>query len=833
MRIPISWLGEFVELNPELTPEQAHADFVSVGFEEEAIHSSGVTGPVVLGRVLEFTPEPQSNGKTINWCQVQVGSDASDVRGIVCGAHNFAVGDLVVACLPGAVLSGDFEIAARKTYGHISDGMLASARELGLGDDHDGILLMNDVASHLELGTDLKSLLGLDEWAVEINVTPDRGYAFSIRGAAREYALATKAAFTDPISRVTVAEPSGFSVTIADDAPIRDTPGCEVFVTRVVRGVDLSRETPKWMSTRLALAGIRSISLPVDITNYVMLETGNPIHGYDLDTLNGGLTVRRARAGEQLVTLDGVERTLHPEDLVIADDSGAIGLAGVMGGQKTEISDRTSDILVEVAVFDQVSIARSARRHKLGSEASKRYERGVDPNVAPYAAQRVVDLLVELGGGTADTLGSALLATVQNEPMVVPLAAFEALTGVPYTPAEIVEALQAVGVQVSERGEELELTAPSWRPDLTFTAAFVEEVARVLGYDRIPSVVPVAPPGRGFTRAQKLRRRVANALAAAGLTEVQSYPFVSSADNEQFGLLGQPQTAVTLSNALDAERAQMRQSLLPGLLEAAHRNVSRGLVDLALFEVGMVFAATTDLGTESIPPLAQRPSDRVLEQLNASLPAQPRMIAGLFTGAMVQREPGVEARFADWSDAVEAARTVAWALPIELELQQSEHPAMHPGRTAALVLRTEQGEQVLGYAGELAPSVTAAAHLPSRTAVFELNLDELIAHARREPQVGNISGYPAATQDLSLLVPRDVAVARVSQVLRENCGELLEELRLVDDYSGAGVPENLRSLTFALRFRAHDRTLTAAEANEAKMAGVNAAISQLKAQFRE
>lgn len=843
MRVPLSWLGEFVELDADVSAEQVHADLVSVGFEEEDIHGFDVTGPIVVGEVLEQTPEEQSNGKTINWCQVRVAPEGqlaadggADVRGIVCGAHNFGPGDKVVVTLPGAVLPGGFSIAARKTYGHVSDGMIASARELSLGDDHDGIIVLSRLGLDPEVGADAKKLLGLDEVAVEINVTPDRGYAFSLRGVAREYALATGRAFTDPAHQVTIAAPSGFSFALADDAPIRGRDGASVFVTRLVRGVDAKRPTPAWMVARLQLAGIRSISLAVDITNYVMLELGNPIHGYDFDKLSGGITVRRATAGETLTTLDGKERALNTEDLVITDESGAIGLAGVMGGASTEMSLETRNILVEAAIFDPVSIARTARRHKLPSEASKRFERGVDPEVSRAAAQRVVDLLVELGGGTADSVGSEFLNAEAPVALALGKTAASELIGVDYTDAEVSSALQAIGASVVDEGNTWLVTPPSWRPDLSYEAALIEEVARIVGYDRIPSIVPVAPPGRGYTREQRLRRRAANALAAS-FVEVQNYPFVTPTDNALFGttIAGQEVASVRIANPLDAQVPLLRRSLIPGLIGAAARNVSRGFTDLALFEAGSVFVPTASavMGTDVVPPLAARPAAEVLAELNASLPHQPRHIAALLVGEAIAKQPGEVAREFDWADAIDAVRAVAASVAAEIEVRQGSHQAFHPGRTAEIFV-TVDGETVsAGFAGELLPVIAADAHLPGRVAVAELNLDVLIEAGRRETKYRNISTQPAATQDLSLLVKLEVAAGDVLELLRTTCGELLEDVVLVDDYRGNGVEAGKRSLTFALRFRADDRTLTAAEASEAKMAGVAAAQKAFGAQIRD
>ncbi|MBO9579071.1 MAG: phenylalanine--tRNA ligase subunit beta, partial [Microbacteriaceae bacterium] len=672
MRIPVSWLGEVVDLPEDVTLDHLHEALVRVGFEEETVHAFGVTGPVVAGRVLSKEPEPQSNGKTINWCQVDVGE--AEPRGIVCGAHNFEAGDLVAVTLPGAVLPGPtpeqpFLIAARKTYGHTSDGMIASERELGLGDDHGGIIVLTRRGIDVAPGTDLMPILGLADAAVEINVTPDRGYALSIRGVGREYSHSTGAAYRDPALEAGLVEraaafaatqlvepvelveqaepvepvgtgapdrpasPSRFPIVLADGAPIRGNVGCDAFTARVVRGVDMTRPTPAWMVARLRLAGVRSISLPVDVTNYVMLELGQPTHAYDLATLRGGITVRRAREGERLTTLDGQDRALHAEDLLIADESGPIGLAGVMGGGPTEVTDATTDVLVEAAHFDPVSIARTARRHKLWSEASKRFERGVDPAVGEAAAQRVVDLLVELAGGVADDAAGGLVrAGGTRHAIQLPTGYVDGLVGADYTDEEVQHALAAVGCLIDASSTaSLSVTPPSWRPDLRTKADLAEEVARVVGYDRIPAALPIAPPGRGLTEAQRLRRSAAAVLAGAGLTEVLSYPFTAEADAERW-TPGRP--AMRLANALDGALPFLRTSLWPGLVAAARRNLARGLTDLAVYEIGRVFLPEPGVGygSDELPGIDGRPSDAELEALYASVPPQPWHVGALFLG---------------------------------------------------------------------------------------------------------------------------------------------------------------------------------------------------------
>lgn len=830
MRVPLRWLGESVDLPDDVTLEHVHAALVSVGFEEEGVHTYDLTGPIVVGRVLERDPEPQKNGKTINWCQVDVGE--AEPRGIVCGAHNFDVGDLVVVTLPGAVLPGPFPIAARKTYGHVSDGMIASARELGLGDEHDGILRFADLGIEPEVGQDAIALLGLDDAAVEINVTPDRGYVMSMRGVAREYAHATGASFHDPVDRVTPRSGEGFPVTIDDQAPIRGRVGASTFVTRVVRGIDPSVKTPAWMVSRLALAGVRSISLPVDITNYVMFELGQPLHGYDLAKVEGGLGVRRAAAGETLTTLDDVQRKLDPEDLVITDHAGPVGLAGVMGGARTEISDATTDVLIEAAGFDQVSIARTARRHKLPSEASRRFERGVDPLVAEAAANRAVELLVELAGGTADALGSTLVDATPRPAVSMRLSRPAELVGVDYTDAEVIDTLRALGATVDVDGEVLAVTPPTWRPDLTDDTTLVEEVARIVGYDRIPSVLPVAPPGRGLTGHQLARRRVAAALAAAGVVEAVTAPFVSQATQDAYpGIDGDGGPSVVLANALDSEQNRLRRSGLPALVDAARRNVSRGLVDVALYETSRVFlpGQGVSLGTDSVPAGGALPDPATLAALDASLPPQPFHVSALLTGNRVVKQPGVQPEPYGIADALDVARTVAWAVGVELSVVQTSHPSLHPGRAASLLV----GDTVVGVAGELLPELTEAAVLPRVVAVVELDLDALVRAAPELVSVAPIVSYPAATQDLSLVVGADVPAGDVLDAVRTGAGDLLEYARLVDDYRGTGVDEGQKSLTFALRFRATDRTLTAAEASEARDGAVRRAGERFGATLRD
>jgi phenylalanyl-tRNA synthetase beta chain len=849
MRVPLSWLAEYVDLPGDATPDSVMAQLVKVGLEEEGSHGYDVTGPVVVGKVLEFTPEEQSNGKTIRWCQVQVAptgekaaDGGADIRGIVCGASNFEVGDKVVVCLPGAVLPGPFPIAARKTYGHVSDGMLASGRELGISEDHGGILRLSELGLDPKVGVDAKELLHINDSAAEINVTPDRGYCLSIRGVAREYSHATGAAFRDPAGNAEPQSTSGFELQVEDLAPIRGRTGCTRFVLRQVTGVDATRPTPAWMVSRLKLAGMRSVSLVVDITNYAMLELGQPIHAYDYDKIQGGIKVRRALKGETLKTLDGVVRKLHPEDLVIADDSGAIGLAGVMGGESTEVTDSTVNVLIEGANFDPVSIARTARRHKLPSEASKRFERGVDHSMAKHAVARVVQLLEVHAWGEAQWFGADYRAYEPQPQIWLPEDFATQLVGVEYTPSEIIQVLNAIGCVVAHVSGGFEVVPPTWRTDLTHKTDLVEEIARISGYDRIPTRLPVAPPGRGYTRAQQQRRKVANALAAAGVTEVLNYPFITDAQLGWVAVSELPAThsgsaaepaVVKLANPLQGQASNLRVSLLPALIEAAARNFSRGLTNLALFEVGSVFhPAKTITKTGALPVGNERPTDKILATLEHTIPAQPKHLAALFLGDRNLQQVGTKSAAAGYEDAIQAARVIGLAVGAQVQVRQAAPKGFHPGRTAELFVSNEQGDQVIGYAGELDPALTADNHLPRRVGALELNLDLLGQLAPESVQADAVHTQPAATQDVSLVVSSDIPAVKVSQALVEGAGELLEAIQLTDDYRGQGIDEGHKSLTFALRFRADDRTLTQAEASEAKAAGVAVANQRFGATIR-
>ncbi len=830
MRVPVSWLREYVALPAEATARELAEKLISLGLEVETVEEVGadVTGPIVVGRVLTIE-ELTGFKKPIRFCTVDVGdaNGTGEPQGIVCGARNFAEGDLVVVSLPGAVLPGGFAISARKTYGRISAGMICSASELGLWEDHEGIIVLPE--GFAEPGADAGELLGLRDSVLDIAVTPDRGYALSMRGVAREAAAAYGVEFTDPADLpVPETTGGGYPATVADPAI------CSRYVLRGVTGFDPAAPTPPWMRRRLHLCGVRSISLAVDVTNYVMLELGQPLHAWDRATLRGPIEVRLARQGEKLETLDHVVRALDPDDILITDESGPINLAGVMGGLSTEISDTSTDILVEAAHFAETHIARTSRRHQLSSESSRRFERGVDSAVQLAAATRAVGLLAELGGATVEDGITHIDLSVPREPITVAVGHAGRVAGVDYPVETEIAWLRQVGCEVVRNGDTLSVTPPSWRPDLTDPNDLAEEVIRNEGYENIPAIPPRAPAGRGLTHGQRLRRAVGRTLAARGFHEVLNYPFVGERDLDALQLEADDRrrTTVRLANPLNDDEPLLRTTLLPGLLKTLVRNVGRGFGDVALFEMGLVYHPRPGAPAKA-PILAvdRGPTAEERAALEAALPEQPRHVGAVLAGQRLRSGWWGGGQDATWADAIQTAREAASVAGVELVVRAAQHAPWHPGRCAALYLAGAEDEAPVGYAGELHPRVVKAYGLPPRTAALEIDWGRIEA-AARPATAPRVSTYPVATQDVALVVDESVPAAEVEAALREGAGELLESIRLFDVYTGAQIGEGRKSLAYALRLRADDRTLTAEETNRIRDAAVAAAAERTGAVLR-
>lgn len=832
MRAPLSWLAEYVELPPSATPRSIADALIRIGLEVETVDSLGsdISGPVVIGHVLSFEEFVAGNGKTIRFCQVDVGE--ASPRGIICGAANFAAGDKVIVALPGSVLPGGFAISARKTYGRLSDGMICSARELRIGDDHTGIVVLDPDAP---IGADAVKTLELRDDVLDIAVTPDRGYALSIRGVARELAAALDLPYRDPADEAGPCLPAEGAEADADQVwPVRleDPAGCDRFVSWRVGSLNPAARTPWTMRRRLWACGMRPISLAVDITNYLMLELGQPLHAYDAAKLRGAIGVRRAREGERLVTLDGVDRPLDREDLLIVDDSGPIGLAGTMGGASTEIDSQSTEAVIEAAHFDPIAVARMARRHKLATEASRRFERGVDPSLPIVAAARAVELLARHGGARPGRPLDVRTEGYRPAPSSLRIRSDhpDRVAGMHYGEQVVVRRLAQVGCEVRRDGEALDVVPPPWRPDLTDPNDLAEEVIRLEGYDRLPSMLPRAPVGRGLTEEQRRRRLVGRLLAARGFVEALAYPFLSADVLDRLGIDDSDprRAAVRVANPLDEAEPLLRTTLLPGLLGVLRRNVARGTASVALYEIGSVFRRRTSPSRAPRPAVDRRPSDEEIAALEAALPHQPLHLAIAVAGEVERAGWWGPGRTASWADVVQAVRDVATVLRVPVTVGAADAAPWHPGRCAAIRV----GDQVVGHAGELHPRVVAALELPERTCVAEVDLSALWAAGEASFGAREVSTFPVATLDVAVVVAAAVPAAEVEAALVDGAGPLLEGIRLFDVYTGPPVPEGRKSLAFTLRFRAPDRTLSTDEVTALRDAAVAEAARRVGAVLR-
>jgi phenylalanyl-tRNA synthetase beta chain len=846
MRVPLTWLLEYAAVDPVTDPAEIARRLTAAGLEVESVEPVGqeISG-VIVGQVAEIE-ELTEFKKPIRYCRVAAGSGELHV---ICGATNFAVGGKVPLAVPGAMLPGGFEIAARKAYGRMSEGMICSAAELAIGDDHSGILVL---PADAPLGEDFVEYAGLRDHVFDVNVTPDKGFALSIRGMARELAIAFGVEFTDPADTGLPADVDQVSAEVYP-ASIGDPGACDRFVLREVRGIDATRPVPLQMRVRLARAGMRTVSLAVDITNYLLLELGQPLHAFDRDRLRGPIVVRRARPGERLETLDHVTRELDPDDILITDASGPISMAGTMGGLATEITEDSRNVVIEAAHFDAAGTARMSRRHRLFSDASARFERGVDRELPVRASAKAASLLAALSGGTVRP--GCTHAQADVAPVSVTMAPDhpDKVAGMRYGAATVLRRLRQVGCEISDGAgpagtaggagqagtAQLVVWPPSWRPDLTDRSDLAEEVIRLEGYENIPVRMPRATAGRGLTPQQRLRRTIGGVLAGVGYVEVISSPFASAADADRLQLPpGDPRrSAPRLVNPIRDEEPLLRATLLPGLLRVLNRNIGRGFADVALFETGLVFLQRPGrLPVAPVPPVDRAPTEAEQVELQAALPDQPLHLGVVLAGNREQSGWWGPGRAASFEDAIEAARGVLGVSEVPFEVRAAQHEPWHPGRCAALYL--ESG-QLAGYAGELHPRVVQAFALPARSCAAELNLSliEAAAAARGPVQARPVSGYPVATQDVALVVPAevpaaDVQAALVAGVRDSGDGGLLEDVRLFDVYTGEQAGEGSKSLAYTLRFRAPDRTLTAEEVTEARDAAVAEAARRTGAVLR-
>ena len=821
--------------NPGWSVSAADMDsgFVRVGFETEgyaAVPES--TGPLVIGQVVEIEELTQFK-KPIRYCQVNVGqaNGTGELQGIICGARNFRLNDYVVVALPGSELPGGFKIAARETYDHISNGMMCSGAELGLGAQANGIIVLGDEVAD-KVGEDARSIIGLHDTDFDVNITPDRGYALSARGLSREIASAFDLEFADiaqdpsaagiDTSAVPEAQGSLIDVTVAPETK------AQRFGLRKVSGIDPQARTPFWLERELMLCGQRSVNLPTDITNYVMLLLGAPMHAFDANVIQGNLVVRNAAEGEKFETLDHVKRELSAEDVVICDDNGIQSLAGVMGGTTSEISAETTDVVFESAIWDPITVARTSRRHKLSSESSRRFERGVDPAIVEVALDTACALLQQLAGGTIEK-GRTLIGDVaKREPIALRTAKASEYAGVDYSRETVISRLEEVGCTVGDEGEKLQVTPATWRTDIAMDVDLVEEILRLEGLEDIPAVLPTPAGGRGLTPAQKRRRAIGHGLAYAGYAEVLPAPFVANNTFDVWGLDKDDarRRTVEVQNPLEADKAILSTTLLPNMLEAIARNVARGRSDLALY--GLQQVAFKRAAASPMPSVEQRPSAEVVSQLLDTLPEQPLHVATVATGNIEHEGPWGEGRAYSYADAIESARQVARAAGVDIELEAAQVLPWHPGRCAAV--KVAGTDVVLGHAGELHPQVLEALNLPARTCAMELDISAMPLEEKFPAPV--LSSFPALHQDIALVVDEDVPAERVRAIVEEGAGELIESVELFDIFRGEQLGDGKKSLAFQLLFRAADRTLTDDEVNEHRMAAAELAKQRLGAEMR-
>ncbi|MGH8912320.1 MAG: phenylalanine--tRNA ligase subunit beta [Acidimicrobiia bacterium] len=789
MKVSLNWLSEYIDL-PTRDPVELRRVLETVGHEVEDVERLSIdwTG-VVIARVETVSPHPDAD--KVRVCTVTAGGDPITV---VCGAWNFEEGAIVAFARPGAVLPGDFHIGVRTIRGVESHGMICSERELDLGDDAAGILVLDPDAP---VGKALESILALPDVVFDLDITPNRPDAMSMVGIARDLAAWFRSAPTVPSPMVpTVAGGTEIAVKIEDPA------GNPRFVARRVDGVSVS-DSPLWMRLRLRAAGIRPVSNLVDVTNYVMLELGQPLHVFDADRVVGDeLVVRRAVEGEELVTLDGVSRTLGSDDLVICDADGPTSLAGTMGGLRSEVSAATTSTLIEAASWDPPTIMRMSKRHGLRSEASARFERGVDPNLPPPASLRAAELIVASAGGALREEFVDEVA-LPHEPVSIVLSNRDVtrLLGNDFDTGQISDALGRLGFQVAE-GDPRQVSVPSYRPDVTRPADLVEEVARLAGYETFDERLRLGTGG-GLTADQRRARRIREVLVSLGCSQAVALSFVMPAEVAAFDPPPDHELTrtVLVKNPLSDEEAVLRPTLLPGLLRSLRHNRNRGQANVALFEEGRVF--------HNVPWASDR-----------RVPDQPIRLAVAAVGVVGPADLAGKGQDADveWITAV--IRHLARTLGVGLTLEQGNHPGYHPTRTAQVV----GNGQVIGYAGELHPLTAERFELDGRVAVAEIDFQRLL-DARTEPIYQPVSPYPPADFDLSFDVDADLPAAALVSAVGAGDEGLVETIDVFDEFRGPGVAPGRKAVAVRVRLRAPDRTLDTDEIGAVRRAMVDSAAT--------
>ncbi|WP_277963845.1 phenylalanine--tRNA ligase subunit beta [Pseudomonas sp. RIT-To-2] len=792
MKFSENWLRGWV--SPQVERDELVARLSMAGLEVDSVTAAaGAFTGVIVGEVLSTEQHPDADKLRV--CQVSNGSETFQV---VCGAPNVRPGLKIPFATLGAQLPGDFKIKKAKLRGVESNGMLCSQSELQIGEGNDGLM---ELPADAPVGEDLRVYLSLDDASIEVDLTPNRGDCLSLAGLAREVG----ALYAAPVTRPVVPAVAAVNDEVRP-VDVLAPAACPRYLGRVIRNVDLSRPTPLWMVERLRRSDVRSIDAAVDITNYVMIELGQPLHAFDLAEINGGIRVRMAEEGEKLVLLDGQEVSLRSDTLVIADHTRALAIAGVMGGEHSGVTAKTRDIFLESAFFDQIAVAGKARSYGLHTDASHRYERGVDFNLAREAMERATGLLLEITGGEP----GPIIETVSQEhlPNVAPITLradrVSQMLGMDM-PAEQIESLiAALGLGITAEGQgQWRVEVPSHRFDISLEVDLIEELARLYGYNHLPVRYPqarLAPQAKAEARGElpELRRL----LVARGYQEAITYSFI---DPKWFELFNPGVEPLLLANPISNDMAAMRTSLWPGLVKALQHNLNRQQTRVRLFESGLRFVGQLD-------GLKQEP-----------------MLAGVVCGSRLPEGWAQGRETVDFFDAkadVEAVLGFAGALE-QFSFEAGKHPALHPGQTAKIV---RDGREV-GYLGALHPELAKALGLDRAVFVFELVLAE-VAEGRL-PKFQELSRFPEVRRDLALVADRDVASSAVLQVIRENAGEWLTDLSLFDVYQGKGIDPNRKSLAVGLTWQHPSRTLNDDEVNATTQAILTSLEQRLNATLRK
>lgn len=797
MRVPLSWLKDYVDI--ELDPVQLADRLTMTGTKVEALIAVGENlRGIIACRVAAIEPHPTSPNLKVATLDA---GPSHPVRKVVTAAGNVGVGDVLPVVIPGGRLADGSCIGQMDFAGITSEGMLCSARELGVAPEADGILHLPE---GVEPGSDVVDLFSLNDTVIELEITPNRPDCLCMLGVAREVAAITCAQLRMPeYSFAELEEDASALASVEIAAPDL----CARYGARLFRNI-MPGQSPIWMQARLSAAGIRPINNVVDVTNYVMLELNQPLHAFDFGAVRGGkIVVRRASKGERLITLDGVERQLDSEMLVIADPGKALAVAGVMGGQSSEITESTSTVLLESATFLRQSIWRTSRDIKLRSEASSRFEKGLDPATVPLALDRTATLLQAIGAGQA-LRGAidAYPAPAGTVRIVTTPSRIDRTLGAGLGADEIRRCLVALGFGVNlETGtpghERISVDVPSFRGDVCEEIDLAEEVARIWGYNNVATKLPGGGSKGGYSREYAFAEQVRNVLNAAGATEAMTSPFMADAD---FDALGFPlddgrRGAIRISNPMVEELSIMRTTMIPSMLASVRFNVNRSADRVFLFEIGRVYFPSRALAAGEVPPRGQTPAE------------EKRILVGAMTGLATTHSWHTAERQFDFFDAKGAMEALLDDLGIaSVSYVPTERPPFHPGRAASILVEGQE----LGVVGQLHPDVAGAYSVPGGTLLFEVDLDVLMQLAQGDCEYKQLPRFPAIERDIALVVSNSVLAHDVEQAIAEAGGELVESVDLFDVYSGPQVGEGRRSLAFTVTFRSDQRTLTDDEVNE-------------------